>query len=211
MSSRVIWCWLLLLVFPPSVLDAQSQSAMVMVSGVAALNGTAMAASATIFAGDLLESRLGSLTIDAKGTTILIGANSRVRYFGNSIELQLGSTQVNTFKDMIVETETIKVGPNKISAKFLVDRAPRTIVISALKQEVRVDNNGDSRVLPPGTNVTLVEQDQGQPPSPVGGPSNKKLFVYAAIGTGTAAAILILKNDKKRPCNNQISEFKFCD
>src|SRR5512135_2625723 len=94
MSARIVrvWCCVMLLVFPASMLLAESQAAMVMVSGVAALNGTAMAASTTIFAGDLLETGANSaLTINAKGSTIRIGANSRVHYFGDSIELLNGS------------------------------------------------------------------------------------------------------------------------
>ena len=207
MSARNVrvWCCVMLLVFPASMLLAESQAAMVMVSGVAALNGTAMAASTTVFVGDLLETGANSaLTINAKGSTVLIGANSRVHYFGDSIELHNGSTQINTSKGMQVETETIKVEPNKTSAKFRVDRAPHTVVIAALAEELRVNNNGETTVLPPGTSVTLVEQDQDQTASPVSGPSNKKIFIYVAAGTATAAGILILKNDRKTPISNQI-------
>ena len=207
MSSRVVnlSCWLLLLVLPSSILVAESRAAMVMVSGTAAVNGSAMAASSTLFAGDLLETGASSaLTINAKGSTILIGASSQVHYFGDFIDLQLGSAQVNTSKDMRVETENIKVGPNKTSAKFRVDRAPHSVVISALAEEVRVDNNGDTRVLQPGTNVTLVEQDHDQPASPVHRLSNGWIFLYAAGGV-TGTSILLLKlNDKKRPLSNQI-------
>lgn len=195
----------MLLMFPASMTLAESQAAMAMVSGIAALNGLAMARSTTIFAGDLLETGAGSaLTINANGSTILIGANTRVHYFGDSVELHSGSTQVNTTRGMMLETETIKVGPNKTSAKFRVERAPHTVVIASLAEEVRVDNNGEATVLPPGASVTLVEKDQDQTASPVGGPSNKKIFIYAAVGTGTAAAILYFTNDKKKPISNQI-------
>lgn len=178
-----------------------------MVSGVAALNGTAMKASTTIFSGDLLETGANSaLTINAHGSTILIGANSRVHYFGDSIDLQLGSTQVNTSQKLKVETETIKIEPNSTSAKFRVERAPHTVMIAALEKEVRVDNNGESTVVPPGSTVTLVEQDQDQTVSPVGGPSNRRIFVIAAAAVGGTALILDLKSnsDKKKPISNQI-------
>jgi hypothetical protein len=113
---------------------------------------------------------------------------------------------VNTSQNLRVETETIKIEPNSTSAKFRVDRAPHAVVIAALEKEVRVDNNGESTVVPPGSTVTLVEQDQDQTVSPVGGPSNKRIFVYAAIGTGTAAGLLYWRseNNKKKPISNQI-------
>jgi hypothetical protein len=209
MPARMVkaWCCFMLLVFPASMVLADSQAAMAMVSGVAALNGTAMKASTTIFSGDLLETGANSaLTINASGSTILIGANSRVHYFGESIDLHLGSTQINTSKNLKVETETIKIEPNSTSAKFRVERAPHTVVIAALEKELRVDNNGEATVLPPGSTVTLVEKDQDQTASPVGGPSNKKIFVYVGIGTGTAAALLYWRSEsgKKTPISNQI-------
>lgn len=209
MSARMVkvWCCFMLLVFPASMVLADSQAAMAIVNGIAALNGTAMRSTTTVFSGDLLETGANSaLTINTNGSTILIGANSRVHYFGNSIDLHLGSTQINTSKKLTVETETIKISPNSTSAKFRVERAPHTVVIAALEKEVRVDNNGESTVLPPGSTVTLVEQDQDQTASPVSGPSNKKIFVYAAIGTGTAAGLLFWHDEKneKKPISNQI-------
>jgi len=197
----------MLLLFPASTLMAETQAAMVMVSGIAALNGTAMAGTTTVFSGDLLETGANSqLTINAKGSTILIGANSRVHYFGDSIDLDSGSTQVNTSQKLQVQTETIKIEPNSTSAKFRVDRAPRTVVIAALEKEIRVDNNGESTVVPQGTTVTLVEQDQDQTASPVGGPRNRKIFVIFLIGTGTTAAILYGHSEmnKKKVISNQI-------
>lgn len=197
----------MLLLFPASVLLAETQAAMVMVSGMAALNGTAMAGTTTVFSGDLLETGANSqLTINTKGSTILIGANSRVHYFGDSIDLDSGSTQVNTSQKLQVQTETIKIEPNSTSAKFRVDRAPRTVVIAALEKEVRVDNNGESTVVPPGTTVTLVEQDQDQTASPVGGPRNRKIFAYFLIGTGATAGILYGRSEmnKKKVISNQV-------
>lgn len=209
MSARMVrvWCCFMLLVFPVSMVLAESQAAMAMVNGIAALNGTAVRSTTTIFSGDLLETGANSaLTIDANGSTILIGANSRVHYFGDSIDLHLGSTQINTSKNLTVETETIKISPNSTSAKFRVERAPHTVVIAALEKDLRVDNNGEATVVPPGSTVTLVEQDQDQTASPVGGPSNKKIFVYAAVGTGAVAGLLYWhsESNKKKPISNQI-------
>lgn len=209
MSARMvkIWCLFMMLTFPASMVLAESQAAMAMVSGVAALNGMAIHDTTTVFSGDLLETGANSaLTINTNGSSIFIGANSRVHYFGNSIDLHLGSTQVNTTKDLKVETETINISPSGTSAKFRVDRAPHMVTIAALEKELRVDNNGEARVIPAGSTVTLVEQDQDQTVSPVSGPSNKKIFVYAAIGTGTAAALLYWhsESNKKTAISNQI-------
>ena len=197
----------MMLVFPATMVLAESQAAMAVVSGVAALNGMAIHNTTTIFSGDLLETSANSaLTINTNGSSILIGANSRVHYFGNSIDLHLGSTQVNTTKSLEVETESIKISPNSTSAKFRVDRAPHTVVIAALEKEVRVNNNGETTVVPPGSTVTLVERDQDQTVSPVSGPSNRRIFVIAAAAVGGTALFLDLENrtDKKTAISNQI-------
>ena len=197
----------MLLLFPASTVLAESQAAMVMVSGIAALNGTALAGTTSIFSGDLLETAANSgLTINTKGSTILIGANSRVHYFGSSIELQLGSTQVNTSQKLEVQTETIKVEPKGASAKFRVDRAPHKVVIAALENEVLLDNNGETTVIPQGTTVTLEEKDRDQAASPVSGPSNRRIFGIVLIAAGGTAAVLYGRSElnKKKVISNQI-------
>lgn len=207
MSSRrtQILSLTMLVIFPASMMLAEARAAMAMASGVAALNGTALANSTAIFSGDLLETGANSaLTITSNGSTVLIGANARVHYFGDSVQLHLGSTQVNTSKGMKIESDTVTIEPNKSSAKYRVERAQHTIMIAALAEELRVDNNGETTVLPPGGSLTLQEKDDDQTASPVGGPSNRRIFVVAAGAVGGTAAILWLKNDKKTPISNQI-------
>ncbi|MDT8070457.1 MAG: hypothetical protein ROO76_20005 [Terriglobia bacterium] len=209
MAARTIRliCGVMLLVFPASMMLAESQAAMVMVRGVAALNGAAMAGSTTIFSGDLLETGANStLTINAKGSTILIGSNSRVHYFGDAVELHLGSTQINTSQGLKIETDTVKIEPNKTSAKFRVDRSPHLVVVASLEEEIRVNNNGEITILPPGGTMTLVEKDDDQTASPVSGPSNRRIFVIGAIGTGAAAGLIYWrsKSNEKKAVSNQI-------
>src|SRR5512142_2584299 len=198
-------CCVMLAIFPASMMLAEADAAMVMASGAATLNGTALAHSTAIFSGDLLETGPNSaLTITSNGSTVMIGSNTRVHYFGDSVQLHLGSTQVSTSKGMKIESDTVTIEPNKGSAKYRVDRAQHTIMIAALAEELRGDNNGETTVLPPGGSLTLQEKDDDQTASPVGGPSNRRIFVVAAAAVGGTAAILWLKNDKKPPISNQI-------
>ena len=133
--------------------------------------------STTIFAGDQLETLANSaVTINVSGSTVLVGANSRVHYFGDLVALHSGSMQVNTTRGMKLQTDSVTVEPNKEAAKYRVDRSTDTVYIAALTGELRVDNGGEVAVLPPGGNLTLKERDDDQTASPVSGPSNKKLF-----------------------------------
>ena len=195
-ENALVW---MVLVLSASMLLAESQAAIVMVSGVALLNGESIVNAHTVLIGDSLETAPNTaLTINTNGSTVLIGASSKVRYLGDSLELQLGSAQIHTSKRLRLETESVRVEPNGTTAKFRVDRAPHTVVIAALEQELRVDNNGEQKVLPPGTTVTLTEKDQNDPASPVRGPSNGRVFIYAA-GATVGTSILIWKLDHKKP------------
>ncbi len=200
-----IVCLAMALVFPMSVMLGETKAAMAMASGVAALNGATLSHSTTIFAGDQLETAANSaVTINVSGSTVLIGANSRVHYFGDSVALHSGSMQVNTSKGMKLQTDSVMVEPNNESAKYRVDRSTDTVLIAALNGELRVNNGGDVAVLPPGANLTLKEQDDDQTAPPVKGPSNRKLFVVAATATGAAAGIIWMSRDQKKPISNQI-------
>ncbi len=205
MKTKVV-CLAMALVFPASMMLAETKAAMAVASGVAALNGAALSRSTTIFAGDQLETSANSaVTINVSGTTVLIGSNSRVHYFGDSVALHSGSMQVNTSKGMKLQTDSVTVEPNKDnSAKYRVDRSSNLVQIAALTGELRVENGGDVAVVPPGGNLTLKEQDQDQAVSPVKGPSNRKLFVVAASAVGGAAGIIWLTRDEKKPISNQI-------
>lgn len=178
---------------------------MAMASGVAALNGATLTRSTTIFAGDKLETAANSaITINVSGSTVLIGANSRVHYFGDSLALHSGSMQVNTSKGMKLQTDSVTVEPNKEVGKYRVDRSTDTVLISALVGELRVNNGGEVALLPPGTNLTLKEKDDDQTASPVKGPSNKKIFFVAAGAVGGTAGIIYWKRDEKTPLSNQV-------
>ncbi|MGE5110906.1 MAG: hypothetical protein ACM3JB_08635 [Acidobacteriaceae bacterium] len=198
-------CCVVLAIFPASLMLADADAAMVMASGAATLNGTALAHSTAIFSGDLLETGPNSaLTITSNGSTVLMGANARLHYFGDSVQLHLGSTQVSTSKGMKIESDTVTIEPNKNSAKYRVNREQHTITIAALAEELRVDNNGESTVLPPGGSLTLQEKGDDQTASPVGGPSNRRIFTVAGAAVGGTAAVVWMKNDTKTPISNQI-------
>lgn len=200
-----IVCLAMALVFPMSVMLGETKAAMAMASGVAALNGATLSHSSTIFAGDQLETSANSaVTINASGSTVLIGANSRIHYFGDSVALHSGSMQVNTTKGMKLQTDSVMIGPNKDAAKYRVDRSSNIVQIAALAGELRVDNGGEVAVVPPGGSLTLKEKDDDQVASPVKGPGNRTFFVIAAVGAGATAAIIFAKRDEKKPISNQI-------
>lgn len=200
-----IVCLSMALVFPVSELLGETKAAIAMASGVAALNGAALSHSTTIFAGDQLETAANSaITINVSGSTVLIGANSRVHYFGDSVALHSGSTQVNTNRGLKLQTDSVTIEPNKDAAKYRVDRNSQIVQIAALTGELRVDNGGDVAVVPQGGSLTLKEQDQDPTASPVKGPSNRKFFIVVASAVGATAGIVWLSRDEKKPISNQI-------
>jgi FecR protein len=200
-----ILCLAMAAIVPSAVMSGEAKAAMALASGVAALNGASLSRSAAIFAGDQLETSSNSaITINANGSTVLIGANSRVHYFGDSFALHSGSMQVNTSKGLKLQTDTVTIEPNKGAAKFRVDRASKTVMIAALTGEVRVNNGEETAVVPPGGSLTLKEKDDDGPESAVRRTSDKAIFYIVAAGAGGAAAMIFATKNEKKPISNQI-------
>lgn len=203
-SAKLVSLFLLCL-FSAGVMLGEVRAAMALANGVVALNGSALLHSSAIFAGDQLETSANSaVTISANGTSILVGANSRIHYFSDSVGLHSGSAQVNTSNGMKLETDSITVLPNKDAAKYRVERSTDTVTIAALTGELRVINGTDSTVLQAGTGMTLKEVDYDQTESPVKGPSNRKIFVWVGGATAATGALVWATVDHKKPISNQI-------
>jgi hypothetical protein len=105
-------CWALVIVFPLSLLAADTNAAIVRSQGGVWVNGNQMPDSSAIFPGDLLETRPGSVAnLNANGSTVLIQPESVVKFEGNSLTLEHGSVSVSTSTQFIVRVNCITIVP----------------------------------------------------------------------------------------------------
>lgn len=213
MSGRLIRVLSLCLVFvlPASLLCAETHAAMVFASGIASLNGTALPRSTAVFAGDILETAKNSaIIINANGSTVQIGATSKVKFQGDALDLNSGVTQVTTNNGMKVQADTLTVAPMKQAAKYQVSRAPGKVVVAALSGSVSVLNGKMTDVLTAGEAKTYTDDPEDKDKhrrdkAGAAAVSDSTLFWWAggALATGGVLAYWFLR-DGRKPLSNQL-------
>jgi len=214
MSGRVLKVLSLFLIFalPTSLLCAETRAAMVFASGIASLNGAALPRSTSIFAGDVLEtSKNSAIVINANGSTIQMGASSRVQFQGNSIDLDSGVTQVNTHTGMKVQADSLTVTPVDRNAKFQVTRGTGKVMVTAMNGSVSVLTGKVSDVVAAGEAKAYsddpADEKEKKKRDKVGAVavSDKELFLWsgAALAGGGVLAWWLLR-DGRKPLSNQL-------
>ena len=213
MSGRLIKGLSLCLVFvlPASVMFAETHAAMVFATGIASLNGAALPRSTAVFAGDVLETSKNSIVvINANGSTVQIGATSKVQFQGDAIDLSSGATQVNTYTGMKVQADTLLVQPANHVAKYQVSRHEGKVTVAALNGSLSVLNGKTSDVLTMGETRTYTDDPDDKDKrkrDKVGAVavSDKTLFLWGAgalAGGGTLAYLML--RDGRKPLSNQL-------
>ena len=112
-AFRSVVCCLLVVVFPAQVmLAADAPSAMLYTNGAAWLNGSDVPKSAAVFSGDLLQTRPDSTaSIQANGSSVMVIADSLVKFEGPAVELEHGAVRVTTSHGMAARAGDVTVKP----------------------------------------------------------------------------------------------------
>src|SRR5258705_14001684 len=81
----------LAMLLPAQLLAADSASAMLYSNGTAWVNGSAVPKSAAVFDGDLVQTRPdSSANLNANGSSVMVLADSLVKFQGSAVELEQG-------------------------------------------------------------------------------------------------------------------------
>src|SRR5579863_752688 len=96
-GSRKLLCGAMAVLFPLSLIAADTGPAILHSNGGVWVNGAEVAASTTVFPGDFIETRRGSVAnLDTEGSSVLIQAESVVKFQGDYVTLDHGSVSVGT-------------------------------------------------------------------------------------------------------------------
>lgn len=193
----------LVILFPLSLLAADSNAAMLYTNGPAWINGAHVPRpSSAIFSGDLLQTRSDTVAnINQPGSTVRVLADSLVQFQGSSVRIDHGGVTVSTSKGMETTAGDVKVSPASDAwTEFNVIDVDGTVRISARKGDVTVNDGNKTVTLAQGQETTRDEssdngsergskkkrkQAAGATPGASGGILNSPL----AIGFGGAAVI----------------------
>lgn len=196
----------MVILFPLSVLAADTGSAVVHSKGGVWVNGAEVMDSTSIFPGDLLETKPGFVAeLDAEGSSVLIRPESIIKFQGTFLSLEHGSVSVGTSTAMSVHVNCIKVEPvSNERTQYDVTDVSGTVQVAALKNEVNITQGGALRKASPESNSSQsATVHEGQTatrveatacgaalrPGSAGSAPNMK---WIEIGGGAGAGVLIL-------------------
>jgi hypothetical protein len=156
-AFRSAVCCLLVIVFPAQVLLAgETASAMLYTNGAAWLNGSEVPKSAAVFAGDLLQTRPDSTaSIQSNGSSVMVLADSLVKFQGPAVELEHGTVRVTTSRGLAARAGDVTVTPAGDSwTEFQVTDVDGRVQIAANKGDVTVQDDKGTTTVAQGQTTT---------------------------------------------------------
>jgi len=178
-------CWLLIALFPASLMAADANAAaMLYAKGEAWVNGASVPRSSAIFPGDMVQTKPDSVVnINASGSNVMVLSDSMVKFEGNAVSIEHGSVTVATSKGMATHVGDITVSPASASwTEFEVTDVNGSVQIMARKGDVNINDGQETTTLAQGQQTTRDETQET---------SNKK---RKGGGAATAASGSILNS-----------------
>jgi hypothetical protein len=157
-AFRSVVCCLLAIVFPAQMMLAgETASAMLYTNGAAWLNGSEVPKSAAVFSGDMLQTRMDSTaSIQSNGSSVMVLADSLVKFEGPAVEIEHGAVRVTTSRGLAARAGDVTVKPAADSwTEFQVTDVDGRVQIAANKGDVTVqDAQGQTTTVTQGQQTT---------------------------------------------------------
>ena len=162
------------------MLGDEAASAMLYTAGSAWLNGSAVPKSTALYSGDLLQTRSDSTaSIQANGSSVMVMADSLVKFEGPAVELEHGGVRVTTSKALAAHAGDVIVKPAGNSwTEFQVVDVDGRVQIAANKGDVTVQDDQGT------TTVSQGQQTTRDDTSDTDKKKKKKRKGVAAAGSG---------------------------
>jgi len=170
---------------PVSMLAADVTRGMLHARGAVTLNGAKAPASSAVFAGDSLRTGAdAAASISARGTQIMLAANTSAVLGDNALRLDSGSAVVTTSTGMTAGVRELSVGPAKDdTARYYIERAEGRVKIAALEGGLAIRNGSETTMLAAGRSMTV------EPPAAA--PAPAKPASNAMIAPGVELLIML--------------------
>jgi len=156
-AFRSALCCLLVIVFPAQVMLAgDTPAAMLYTNGAAWLNGSEVPKSAAVFTGDLLQTRPDSTAnIQANGSSVMVLADSLVKFDGPAVELEHGGVRVTTSRGLAARAGDVTIKPASDSwTEFQVTDVDGQVQIAANKGDLTVQDDKGTTTVTQGQQTT---------------------------------------------------------
>jgi len=179
--------------------------------GATLLNGTGSPHSSAIFTGDEMRTTRNSFAnITAPGSSVVVMANSAVKFEGSAVNLTRGGVVVSTSQGMATRARNLTIEPvSRQPSKFEVRDSNGSVLIAAYKGTLMIRDNKAMSLLREGQQTKRNYRDSEKAGDPansggqegqggatpaasgapgVGGPSGGTIISVMAVG-GVASAI----------------------
>ncbi|PYX28405.1 MAG: hypothetical protein DMG80_16685, partial [Acidobacteria bacterium] len=109
-ALRVGLSVVLAMLLPGQLLAADSASAMLYTNGAAWINGATVPKSAAVFSGDIVQTRPDSSAhLNASGSSVMVLADSLVKFEGSAVEIEHGAVRVSTGQGLATHAGEVTV------------------------------------------------------------------------------------------------------
>src|SRR5580704_2483472 len=204
---RSAMCCLLTILFPAQVMLAgETATAMLYTNGAAWLNGSEVPKSAAVFSGDMLQTRQdSSASIQSNGSSVMVLADSLVKFEGPAVELEHGAVRVTTSRGLATHVGDVTIKPVADTwTEFQVTDTNGQVQIAANKGDVTVQDDKGTTTVTQGQQTTrddTADTDKkkkkhrkasGAEPAAHGGIMSSPAAVYTGLGAVTGVGIWLL-------------------
>jgi hypothetical protein len=203
-------CCLLSVLVPAQLLAGESASAMLYTNGTAWLNGSEVPKSGAVFSGDLLQTRADSTAnIQAAGSTVMVLADSLVKFQGPTVEIEHGAVRVTTSRGLAAQAGDVTVKPvSNVWTEFLVRDVDGRVQIAANKGDLTIQDDKGTTTISQGQQTTRDDtsdngkkkkkrrREGGAAPAAGGGVMSSPYAIYGGVAAAGGVGIwLLLRNE----------------
>ena len=170
---------------------------MVYANGPASVNGTEIPKSVAIFPGDMLETRQeSSANLTTTGSSVMVLADSQVKYEGSSVEVDRGTVRVSTESGFAAHACEVKARPaNPTPTQYQFTHNDSRVTVTATKGDVTVEDHEGTKTLQEGQQITRGDgcapaNERREPHRPLGFGSPTARYIEIAVVGGIITWIL---------------------
>jgi hypothetical protein len=148
--------WILVVLFPASLVMADATSAMLLVSGDVTVNGSPIERATAVFPGDKVHTGPNaSARLTNQGSSVTVAGNSSLVFSKSFVNVLCGSAMVATNRGMAVRVSNLLVQPARgEQTRFQITQNEGQLQIIAREGTLAIDNGAATTSLQPGRMLT---------------------------------------------------------
>jgi hypothetical protein len=184
----------MMLIFPAAMLVAETGNTMLYASGNVMLNGKEVSRSASVAAGDKIETAGTAATaVSTDGSKVVVSPYSAIRYQSEGVSVVKGAAAITTSEGMPVQAAQITITPKDKAATYEVARLDNNIVITSHTGALMITDAGKTSEMDAGSSSSRAAATPAPAPAPQAAPvfpgstlTGYQVFTIGAVVGGAA-------------------------